>query len=1731
MIALAEFMILSGADIVHQCWTKIFNQQTHLAEFPQIDSGLAVLVFKQGRQSSFVAGISGTRANILRTGGNNSGQQRIIKCFNCQGEGHMARHCPKPKRERDATWFRYKVLLVKAQGSAYQADDLDAYDFNCDDFSTAKSVLMASLSSYGSYVLSEEKVFVITTLKNDLQKLKGKDIVENAAQVLNATTVAPRLYKLDPVTLALKDNNNRETRIYYLKHTMEQAGILKEIVEQAKSLDPLDSESYSTCKYVKLIQELLGYVRDTCPDIYKPSKKLVTVTTINKKKIIRITATNKVPFREPIPLEVVAQESVVNKVYTRRPKVPKINVAPSSSSLVDLRNIRTDNETKFVNQTLRSYYENVSISHETSVARTSQQNGVIERRNCTLVKVARTMLIYAKASLFLWAEAVATACYTQNQSIIRRLYVKTPYELLHDRKPDLSYLHVFGALCYPKDDCEDLGKLQAKANIGIFIGYAPKKKSYPLASKQLGSRPGHQFMTPATSSSGLVTNPIPQQPCNPSQRDEWDHFFQPMFDEYFNPLTIAVSLVLVANAPRAVDLADSHVSMSIDEDASSTRKRRELILRNNLHRLQEQSPSIKEEVYVSQPEGFVDHDNPSHVYKLKKALYGLKQASRAWADVILFRIIKFFKVPPRGIFLNQSKYASEIIKKYGLLTNDAIDTPMVEKNKLDEDLQGTPIDAILYRSMIGSLMYLKSNRLDLIYAVCLCARTMNLTATSQIDLDNALGPPKARLKIGECNNRIKFSKPQREATYQIDLDNALGPQVWNTVTKFKDSSSYQFKLDNKKFRVNAKVFRDIFQICPKLPDQPFDIPPSTVEETISFISELRYIGNIMTRHDLYVDHIAAVINMCIFGKTIRLDKLRFPKIIVNHFISQNKSISKRNRINLHTARDDNLFDILNSTAYKTYYAYAIGAKETKKPRKFKKPALPKLKIIPVSPKEPTKKPGKAKKDVTSTKKTVIKPKLTKKKERIKANRGKCLNVLLEVALSKAAQLKEVTKQSKKDFHNSHASGLGDGTDFELGVSDKRQCKISGDSGEDDDDDEDDTEDDDDNDGNDDDASDHERTESDRDENFNLNQSNEEHEKEEEEYADEFTNKEDCGRGGSIARMGRGSLAKRSMESNDGLGGVGFVVVGGSGGEVKGGGVVFGVRMIEFGMILEDNMGKLVYSVSGSVGSHRIDFKSQENRGRFGSSELAGSLAEGTGDAGMFGTITNEKIWITTLETSSIILFLFVFFYFSEVLFVVKGLLDKHSSSSEEFFDVSYRHGIFFTVAIRREDNEEELDDSEESYKDVNVNLRKEDVEMTDANHGRADQHNVSQESGFEQEEKDAHIASLMDTVVCHEEPIGQTSSLYIVPITIIPKITSVFTTTIPPPPPSFNPLLQQATPTPTPIASEVTTLFHSLTDLTFVFRFNNRVTNLERDLSKMKQVDQYAQTISSIPAIVDRYIDNKLGEGIQQDIKSYTTKCKEEALANGREYIDLIDTLSAYEEEPSHTVGDLGVQQNQEFDMGNNDEQPNNEAASKVVYDKHDYWGTSHWGPKSQEFYGFASNKISSEDVYSKKRIIAVTSLKIIKRCDYGHLDKIEVRREDQKLYKFKEGIIESKSKVRYSRNKPVVAKVSTTASASASSVSPDVAELKDIVRALLLDKKGQSPAPVKAVEENYVTCGGAHSYRNCPATDGNNYRDNIQEFVSQASAVNFNQGNTSYRPQMLSNHIRPPGFPPVLNN
>nr|GFD02110.1 retrovirus-related Pol polyprotein from transposon TNT 1-94 [Tanacetum cinerariifolium] len=108
----------------------------------------------------------------------------------------------------------------------------------------------------------------------------------------------------------------------------------------------------------------------------------------------------------------------------------------------------------------------------------------VEQRNRTLVEATRTMLIFSRAPLFLWAEVIATACFTQNRSIIHRRFNKTPYELIKGRKPNILFLHVFDAWCYPKNDREDIGKLGAKGDIGFFIGYFADSCAYRVYNRR-----------------------------------------------------------------------------------------------------------------------------------------------------------------------------------------------------------------------------------------------------------------------------------------------------------------------------------------------------------------------------------------------------------------------------------------------------------------------------------------------------------------------------------------------------------------------------------------------------------------------------------------------------------------------------------------------------------------------------------------------------------------------------------------------------------------------------------------------------------------------------------------------------------------------------------------------------------------------------------------------------------------------------------------------------------------------------------------------------------------------------------------------------------------------------------------------------------------------------------------------------------------------------------------------
>nr|GEW25123.1 hypothetical protein [Tanacetum cinerariifolium] len=702
-------------------------------------------------------------------------------------------------------------------------------------------------------------------------------------------------------------------------------------------------------------------------------------------------------------------------------------------------------------------------------------------------------------------------------------------------------------------------------------------------------------------------------------------------------------------------------------------------------------------------------------------------------------------------------------------------------------------------------------------------------------------------------------------------------QFWDTINKHK--ASYRFNIDNKWFSVNVVMFEEILNMCPMISGQEFD-KPLTEEEALSFIREIGH-----SREIKYItDDLAYQIDNKDTKKQDKKFYPRFMKIIIHHFLEKDKSISMRNRTFMHTARDDNILGTMRF----------------------------------VSRHEDTQKPTKAKKYVPSKKKPASKPNPTKKKASVKADRGKGFNVVLEVALSEAAQLKEATKRSKKEFHISQASGSGDRTDFESGVTNEQLRNTSsadegtstkagvldvpkydlesdkeswGDSGEeDDDDDEDDTEDyegnddGDDSDGNDDDNNDHERTKSNRDRNLNLNQFNEEHEEEEEkENVDEFTDKED------------------------------------------------------------------------------------------------------------------------------------------------------------------------------EEGNKEESNDREELYKDVNVNLRKEDVEMIDVDQGGLDQHNVSQESGFKQEEEDAHVTlTIVHDTQKTESPMQSSS------------VSSNFT----------EKLLKfkNISPDDNEIASLMDTIVRTKEPNVFTLKRNRDKKDKDQDPSAGSDRGMNKRKYSK-EAESQKYPRSK--EGRSSSSSKDTSRSHHKS-----------SSKSVYAEEPSHTVNDSIVQKNQEFDMSNNDEQPEDEVSPKNDWFKKperppttdpDWNKRQHatterldWhNPKGKPYlfdlqkplslipdhkghqvipqdyfinndleylkggslsrqYSTSVTKTKSatyeikwiEDLFSnlwspvkickqqgvnegcllQKRIIAVTRLKIIKKYDYGHLDENEVRREDQRLYAFKEG-------------------------------------------------------------------------------------------------------------------------------
>ncbi|GKA26551.1 putative reverse transcriptase domain, ribonuclease H-like domain, aspartic peptidase domain protein [Tanacetum coccineum] len=231
--------------------------------------------------------------------------------------------------------------------------------------------------------------------------------------------------------------------------------------------------------------------------------------------------------------------------------------------------VRTDRGIEFLNKTLNAFFKEQGFEHQTSTPRTPEQNGVVERRNRTLVEAARTMLSASKLPLFFWFEAIATACYTQNRSIIIPTHEKTAYHIINDRKPSIKHLHIFGCTCYLTRDGENLDKMKEKGDPCILVGYSTQSKGYRIYNKRtrLIVESIHlRFVEIKEMSKTSVANdtssrvpqrqkasdydnsgPVPQlQHVSPSadktvpSQQELDLLIGPLYDEFFNTGTSSV---------------------------------------------------------------------------------------------------------------------------------------------------------------------------------------------------------------------------------------------------------------------------------------------------------------------------------------------------------------------------------------------------------------------------------------------------------------------------------------------------------------------------------------------------------------------------------------------------------------------------------------------------------------------------------------------------------------------------------------------------------------------------------------------------------------------------------------------------------------------------------------------------------------------------------------------------------------------------------------------------------------------------------------------------------------------------------------------------------------------------------------------------------------------------------------------------------------------------------------
>ncbi|GJZ44557.1 retrovirus-related pol polyprotein from transposon TNT 1-94 [Tanacetum coccineum] len=569
-----------------------------------------------------------------------------------------------------------------------------------------------------------------------------------------------------------------------------------------------------------------------------------------------------------------------------------------------VRNIHTDNGIKFFNQTMRSYYKDVGISYETSVTRTPQQNGVVKRRNQTLVEAARTMLIYAKASLFLWAEAVAIACYTHNRSLIRLRHGKTPYELLHDNEPNLSYLYVFGALCYPTNDNEDLGKVKARAD-------ADFDEIIAMASEQRNPGPALHEMThgtlilevaapkPVVSTGTPSSTLVDQDASSPSTlktpQESPSHVIPPGAEE----------------ADHDIELAhmdnNSHFGIPIPEP-SSEESFSQVVILNNVHSINQPPEHISKWIKGHSIDNVIG--NPSRpieamqeelnkferlevwelvprpnrvmiitlkwIYKVKLDELGGVLKNKAWLAARGYR-------QKEGIDFEESFALVTILEAIRIFIAFAAHMNMIVY-EMDAKSTKKHLHAVkqIFRYLRGTVnMGLRYSKDSCIAVTAFadadhasCQDTRRSTSGSMQLLGDRLVPAKEKVKINTTNVRLETIMPQKEETFQVIIDviknstcykdftistkvpEIFLQQFWYTIKKVSGTKSYEFLLANKKCLVDAEVFWKILDIC------------------------------LLHKHpSMYVDHmhqpwrtLAAIINKCLFGKAASNDRLRNSRI-------------------------------------------------------------------------------------------------------------------------------------------------------------------------------------------------------------------------------------------------------------------------------------------------------------------------------------------------------------------------------------------------------------------------------------------------------------------------------------------------------------------------------------------------------------------------------------------------------------------------------------------------------------------------------------------------------------------------------------------------------------------------------------------------------------------------------------------------------------------------------------